>query len=114
MNKLNTLAVTVMAALIAAPAAFADDNAPTVDFHGYMRAGVGHFNHGGSNSEFNKNNVGRLGNEADTYAELQLGSRVFKKGDTEFYVDSMIGAKSMGDNDYEGTGKGSSLRQQLF
>ncbi len=103
MNKLNTLAVTVMAALIAAPAAFADDNAPTFDFHGYMRAGVGHFNHGGRQIRWNSDTVGRLGNEEDTYGELALGSRVFKKGDTEFSVNSRIAIKSAGDNDYEAT-----------
>lgn len=103
MNKLNTLAVTVMAALIAAPAAFADDNAPTVDFHGYMRAGVGHFNHGGSQTRWNSEQVGRLGNEEDTYGELALGSRVFKKDDTEFFVNTRFAMKSKGDNDYEAT-----------
>ncbi len=97
------LAVTVMAALMAAPAAFADDNAPTFDFHGYMRAGVGHFSHGGSQTRWNSDYVGRLGNEEDTYGELALGSRVFKKGDTEFYVNSRVAVKSMGDNDYEAT-----------
>ncbi len=103
MNKLNTLAVTVMAALIAAPAAFADDNAPTVDFHGYMRAGVGHFSHGGRQIRWNSDTVGRLGNEDDTYGELALGSRVFKKGDTEFSINSRVAVKSAGDNDYEAT-----------
>ena len=92
-----------MAALIAAPAAFADDNAPTFDFHGYMRAGVGHFSHGGRQIRWNESKVGRLGNEDDTYGELALGSRVFKKGDTEFTVNSRVAVKSAGDNDYEAT-----------
>ena len=92
-----------MAALIAAPAAFADDNAPTFDFHGYMRAGVGHFNHGGSQTRWNYEQVGRLGNEEDTYGELALGSRVFKKDDTEFFVNTRFAMKSKGDNDYEAT-----------
>ena len=103
MNKLNTLAVTVMAAFMAAPAAFADDSAPTFDFHGYMRAGVGHFSRGGSQASFEEDKVGRLGNEADTYGEFEFDSRVFKKGDTEFFFQSMIAGKSMGDNDYEAT-----------
>ena len=102
MRKLNVLAVSVMAALMAAPA-MADDNGPTVDFHGYMRAGVGHFSHGGSQTRWKSDQVGRLGNEEDTYGELELGSRVFKKDDVEFYVDSMVAVKSMGDNDYEAT-----------
>ncbi|MDY6323086.1 MAG: carbohydrate porin [Succinivibrio sp.] len=102
MRKLNVLAVSVMAALMAAPA-MADDNGPTVDFHGYMRGGVGHFSHGGSQTRWNAMNLGRLGNEEDVYGELELGSRVFKKDDVEFYVDSMVALKSMGDNDYEAT-----------
>jgi maltoporin len=102
MRKLNVLAVSVMAALMAAPA-MAEDNAPTVDFHGYMRAGVGHFSRGGSQTSFQEEKVGRLGNESDTYGEIELGSRVFKKDDVEFYVDSMVAMKSKGDNDYEGT-----------
>ena len=105
MRKLNVLAVSVMAALMAAPA-MADDNVPTVDLHGYMRAGVGHVNHGGANIRSNEGNVGRLGNEEDTYGEIELGTRVFKKDDVEFYIDSMLAMKSNGDNDWESTGKG--------
>jgi maltoporin len=29
--------------------------------------------------EWQKNKIGRLGNEADTYGELELGSEVYKK-----------------------------------
>ena len=31
-----------------------------------------------------KNKIGRLGNEADTYGELELGSEVYKKNDVSF------------------------------
>ena len=108
MRKLNVLAVSVMAALMAAPA-MAEDNGPTIDFHGYMRGGIGHFSHGGSQTRWNSEFVGRLGNEEDTYGELEFGSRVFKKDDVEFYVDSRIAAKSMADNDYEATDRANSV-----
>ena len=42
MKKINSLAAAVLAAVMASPAAFADDGwTPNVDFHGYFRAGVG-------------------------------------------------------------------------
>ncbi|MDD7021649.1 MAG: carbohydrate porin [Aeromonadales bacterium] len=68
-----------------------------------MRAGVGHFSHGGRQIRWQYDRVGRLGNEDDTYGELAFGSRVFKKGDTEFSVNARVAIKSAGDNDYEAT-----------
>ena len=103
MRKLNVLAVSVMAALMAAPA-MADDDGPTFDFHGCMRSGIGHYSHGGSVVGYDKTNVGRLGNEGDSYLETEFGSRLFKKGDTEFYLDTMLGYAANDNNDYEGTG----------
>ena len=103
MRKLNVLAVSVMAALMAAPA-MADDNGPTLDWHGTMRSGIGHFSHGGSVVGYDKGDVGRLGNESDNYLESEFGSRLFKKGDTEFYVDSLLAWAGNDNNDWEGTG----------
>jgi maltoporin len=50
-----------------------------------------------------KNKIGRLGNEADTYGELELGSEVYKKNDVSFYLDSMVSMVSDGSNDNETT-----------
>jgi len=47
--------------------------------------------------------VGRLGNEADTYTEIQLGQELYNKGGTSFYVDSMFSMNSDGSNDWEPT-----------
>ncbi|MBQ9274682.1 MAG: carbohydrate porin [Succinivibrio sp.] len=89
MKKINTLAAAVLAAVMASPAAFADDWQPNVDFHGYFRAGVGASRDGGQVS-YNLADVGRLGNEKDNYAEIELGSTVWKQGDISFYVDTMF------------------------
>ena len=80
-------------------------SASAVDFHGYMRSGVG-ISQDGSTQTYNKNLVGRLGNEADTYSEVQLGQEVYNKGGKTFYVDSMFAMASNGSNDWEDTGAG--------
>lgn len=90
------IAATVTAAL-ASQAAFA------VDFHGYFRSGVG-VSGDGDMVKYNVNKVGRLGNENDTYGEVQLGQEVFNKDGKTFYVDSMFAMASNGSNDWEGTG----------
>ena len=50
-----------------------------------------------------QNKIGRLGNESDTYGELELGSEVYKKDDVSFYLDSMVSMVSDGSNDNETT-----------
>lgn len=81
-------------------------SASAVDFHGYMRSGVG-ISQDGATQTYEKNKVGRLGNEADTYSEVQLGQEVYNKAGKTFYVDSMLAMTSNGSNDWEDTsGKG--------
>lgn len=96
MKKVSVIAAAV-AATLAAGSAFA------VDFHGYMRAGVGVSADGGQQLTFEKNKIGRLGNEGDIYGEIQLGQEVYNKNGKTFYVDSMIAVTSNGSNDWEGT-----------
>ncbi len=79
MNTTLRALSTALAAALITPSAFAATAAiPTVDFHGYLRAGVG-VSGDGSEAEWQKNKLGRLGNESDTYGELELGSEVYKK-----------------------------------
>jgi len=78
-------------------------SASAVDFHGYMRSGVGISDNGGMQT-LSKQKVGRLGNEDETYSEVQLGQEVYNKGGKTFYVDSMFAMTSNGSNDWEGTG----------
>ena len=77
-------------------------SASAVDFHGYFRSGVG-VSQDGDMQTYAKNKVGRLGNEADTYSEVQLGQEVYNKGGKTFYVDSMFAMTSDGSNDWEST-----------
>lgn len=79
-------------------------SASAVDFHGYFRSGVG-VSADGDMQTYSKNKVGRLGNEDDTYSEVQLGQEVYNKGGKTFYVDSMFAMTSDGSNDWEGTTK---------
>ncbi|MGL6463863.1 maltoporin [Aeromonas hydrophila] len=77
----------------AVTAALASQAAFAVDFHGYMRSGVGVSDNG--DLQINaKNKVGRLGNEDDTYGEIQLGQEVYNKDNKTFYVDSMFTMKT--------------------
>lgn len=62
-TKLCTLAVALAATLTSPSLLAAIDN---IDFHGYLRGGVGVSRDGGM-EEWQKNKIGRLGNEADTY-----------------------------------------------
>ncbi|ELV7509619.1 maltoporin [Aeromonas veronii] len=86
----------------AVTAALASQAAFAVDFHGYMRSGVG-VSGDGDMQTWKKNLVGRLGNEDDTYGEVQLGSEVFNKDGKTFYVDSMVAMTSNGSNGWEST-----------
>ncbi|KJY70722.1 maltoporin [Vibrio coralliilyticus] len=61
-----------------------------VEFYGYMRGGVGLSNEGGSNSKWEVNKVGRLGNEDDLYGEFGLKKEVYAEDDVSFVVDSML------------------------
>lgn len=104
MKKVSVIAAAV-AATLAAGSAFA------VDFHGYMRAGVGTNTDGGQQITFEKNKVGRLGNEGDIYGEVQLGQEVYNNSGKTFYLDSMVAMTSNGSNDWESTGTNCGLNE---
>ncbi len=77
-----------------------------LDFHGYLRSGIGATGSGGDQACFQAAGAPakyRLGNECETYAEIGLGEEVWKEGDQSFYVDSMIAYKSDQANDWEAT-----------
>ncbi|MCF7353227.1 maltoporin LamB [Vibrio sp. CK2-1] len=95
--KVCLTAAAVSSALLA-PTAMAVG----VDFHGYMRAGAGVSAHGGANESYERNKVGRLGNEDDVYGEIQLDTTPIKAGDSaEFIVSSMVAYGSDGSNGWE-------------
>ncbi len=100
MKKLSLIAAAVVSACLTS-SAYAT---PTFDFHGYFRSGLG-LSKGGSQTSYQLKNVGRLGNEKDTYAELEFGSELYKKDALSFYVDSMVSMVSDGSNDNEDTSR---------
>ncbi|MHC0463987.1 maltoporin [Kosakonia cowanii] len=99
-TPLRTLSLALAAALTSTSLMGA--TSVPIDFHGYLRGGVGVSGDGGQ-VEWQKNKIGRLGNESDTYGELELGSEVYKKDDVSFYLDSMVSMVSDGSNDNETT-----------
>ncbi|MGN0894396.1 MAG: carbohydrate porin [Succinivibrio sp.] len=95
MKKVNLLASAILAASVLAPAANAAVT-PDVAFKGdvsYFRAGVfsRHFNG-------NVNEVGRLGNEHDTYIELAPSVTLAEVDGTEWRFVSSFAMQS----DYQG------------
>lgn len=99
-TTLRTLTLALAAALTS-PSILAASSVP-IDFHGYLRGGVGVSGDGGQ-VEWQKNKLGRLGNESDTYGEVELGSEVYKKDEVSFYLDTMVSMVSDGSNDNETT-----------
>ncbi len=96
MKKVSLIAAAVAATLSAG--AFAAE----ANFNGYMRAGIGLSGDNGENLSYEKNKVGRLGNENDLYAELGLGAEVYNQNDVSFYLDSLVAYSAQGNNNWEG------------
>lgn len=87
-------------------ALFATAPALAVDFHGYLRSGIGATAGGGDQACFQAAGAPakyRLGNECETYAEIGLGQELWNEGGRSFYLDSMIAYKSNQGNDWEAT-----------
>ncbi|WP_353623048.1 maltoporin [Salinisphaera sp. G21_0] len=81
-------------------------SAATVDFHGYVRSGIGASVGGGDQEAFQAVGAGskyRLGNETETYGEIKLGSELFNNGEQSFYLDSNMAFSVDQANDWEGT-----------
>ncbi|MFM2484917.1 maltoporin LamB [Celerinatantimonas yamalensis] len=82
---------------------FSTDHLYKPQLSGYFRSGLGVSSKSGgtqSKNNYQKQVLGRLGNEFDTYAELGLGEEVYNKDGKSFYVDSMF---SMDSNGFQGT-----------
>ncbi|MCG6216392.1 maltoporin [Vibrio furnissii] len=95
--KKTTLAVAILGSLLATQVS-------AVDFHGYVRAGLGASADGGGTEggdEFNKTKLGRLGNEYDTYSEIGLGQELFNAEGRSMYFESMFEMSSDGNLESE-------------
>lgn len=75
-------------------------SALAIDFHGYLRSGLGTSDNGDMQT-MNKQRVGRLGNEADTYAEMSLGQEVYNQDGKSFSFDTMLTMSSGQERDWE-------------
>ena len=93
--KMLTTSVAMALALTAT-------SASAVTFSGYFRSGVG-VSTDGKMQTANKQVVGRLGNEDDTYGEIGLGQELYNQDGQVFYVDSMVSMESNGSSDGETT-----------
>jgi len=97
MKNLNRVAIAVSAALLSSAAG-------AVDFNGYMRAGTGISGNNGENISFEKNKIGRLGNENDLYAEFgfrQELPEITGMEEQTWIVDAMIAQGNLGNNGWE-------------
>lgn len=100
--KLSAIAVAVAAATLATGA-----SAASIDFHGYARSGVGSSSKGGSIVCYGKY-VGswgtyRLGNECDTYTEMQFDANLAEKAGTAFKLHTMLAYGTQQTGDWENT-----------
>lgn len=100
--KLSAIAAAVAAASLSMAA-----DAATIDFHGYARSGVGSSSKGGSMVCYNlgPNNLGhfRLGNECDSYLELQFDSLLAEKAGSQFKFHTMLAQGTQQLQDWEET-----------
>jgi len=94
--KIKTLSAAVAVALLSS-SAFA------VEYHGYARSGVGMSDDGAQKCSVQKQKVGRLGNECETYAELTLKQEVHNNDGKLFNIATTLAYVSDGSNDWEGT-----------
>jgi maltoporin len=94
-----TLAVAVAAIALLASSASA------VDFHGYLRSGIGGNTNGGGQVCFQTPGAWskfRLGNECENYGELDFQQTLYKdKSGIEFKYEGMLGYATPGASDFE-------------
>jgi maltoporin len=98
LTKILSVVAVLALAVAASPAS-------AVDLHGYLRSGIGGNGDGGKQVCFQLEPIGykfRLGNECETYAEIEFGQTLFKdKSGLEFTYTGMLAYKSATIADYE-------------
>ncbi|TNV22915.1 carbohydrate porin [Buttiauxella sp. B2] len=70
------------------------DTLSGIDFYGYFRSGIAAGDNGSMKDavggSFEKNKLGRMGNEFDTYAEVGFGKELYNTGSESVYIQTMI------------------------
>ncbi|MFR9701996.1 carbohydrate porin [Aeromonas sanarellii] len=107
-TKWLPVAVAVVSALSAQAAVSAE--AAGFDYYGYFRSGMGTGDSGSMQDavggSFQKNKVGRLGNEFDTYAEVGFGKELKSDETKSVYIQTMFNMydgdtnSNMGDSNF--------------
>lgn len=107
-TKWLPIAVAVVSALSAQAAVSAE--AAGFDYYGYFRSGMGTGDSGSMQDavggSFQKNKLGRLGNEFDTYAEVGFGKELKSDDTKSVYVQTMFNMydgdtnSNMGDSNF--------------
>lgn len=99
-NKICFTAAAVAAALMST-----SSMATTSDivYGGYIRGGVGLSGNNGQDVQFNKQQLGRLGNENDIYGEWLIGNELYNQDGVSFYTEYMLAAYSDGSQGWETT-----------
>lgn len=98
LKKIAVFTVTTFTSLAALAG-----STPPIDFHGYLRSGTGSADEGGKQACFKLQGAAskyRLGNECETWLEIDLGAEVAKIDNTAFAVHTMIayeGPQNTGD-----------------
>jgi maltoporin len=99
--KPSTAALALALALACGSAAAGDHD--TEGFHGYLRAGVGNSNHGGTQSCYGLGGITmtyRLGNECDSFTELGYTHEVAKAANGTSFVATVWGTAYKNSSDF--------------
>jgi maltoporin len=95
---------SAIAAAVAAATLSVGVQAAPAEFHGYLRSGVGSNSEGGKQACVGLKGAGskyRLGNECDTYGELELGANLYEQGATKAGVHVMEAFQLPQNGDWE-------------
>ncbi|MFC1236699.1 maltoporin LamB [Vibrio sp. F74] len=98
--KKTIFSITTISTLLMSVNAIAEND---MSYFGYIRGGVGMSLNNGQDVQYNKNQLGRLGNENDTYGEWGIKHEAYNENGVSFDVESMIAAYSDGSTGWETT-----------
>lgn len=89
------VAASLSAASLSVMAADAATVINSIDYYGYFRAGVGQGADGSlantiGGDSYEKNKIGRLGNEFDVYGEIGFGKEIYNEGGKSVYLQTMF------------------------
>lgn len=108
-NNKRLFAIAPLTAAVAA--SLFTMGASALEFHGYMRSGIGVSDNGDQQCSDVKE-IGRLGNECETYAEVDFQQELYNRDGKSFKVETMWAMVTDQNADYELMGDGGTGAQQ--